>query len=430
MIDREHVIVVGAGIAGLVIAHDLAYHAVPVTVLESADRVGGQLAALDLEGIEVDAAADSYPVRSTAVAELAAELGLETVAPLDAPEWLIGADGEAQALPAASVLGIPAVPLAADVLAVIGTAGGWRALVDRFAPIFRPDKYASLGDLVGRRMGRRVLERLVDPVVRGVHSTSAAQLPIEVAAPDLRAALRRTGSLAAAVGDLRATSPAGSQVAGIRGGVYRLAARLAEQAIGYGAEIRTGAQVAEVTQNAVVTADGERLLGRVVVAAPGIASKPTRQREVTVATALLEAPGLDDAPRGTGALIAELAPGIQARAFTHTSAKWPWLGERLPEHRHVVRLAYDRAPEDPDARVLADLRAITGAEILGIADLRVETWVRTLTAVPRSRPADVGEPGPRLAGEAASDSGLATIVPRARALAADLIEGTHHDGIH
>jgi len=400
------VTVVGAGIAGLVVARDLARAGVPVTVLEAGDRVGGQLAAVTVGGVEVDAAAESFATRSDAVAGLAAELGLETVAPLDAPAWLIGADGRAAPLPAASLLGIPAQPFAADVLGTIGAAGAWRAQLDKLAPMLRPGKHRSLGALVRRRMGRRVLERLVAPVVRGVHSTTPEALPIETASPGLRAALARTGSLAAAVADLRASAPAGSLVGGIAGGMHRLARRLAEDAAAHGAELRLGARVASL--------DG--LPGRVVVAAPGLASAPARQRTITVALAAVASTALDAAPRGTGALVAEGAPGIAARALTHSSAKWSWLRDALPPGRHLVRLSYDGVPEDPAGRVLADLRAITGADDARLEDLAVRGWTRTLAAEP------VAADGPIVVGEAGSSTGLATIVPAARALAAALAD--------
>lgn len=432
--SAERVIVVGAGVAGLVLAHDLARGGVPVLVLEAAERIGGQLDAIEIGGVLVDAAAESYSVRSDAVAELAAELGLSTASPLDSPAWLIGADGRSAPLPAASVLGIPAYPFAADVSAVIGPAGSWRAQLDKVLPMLRPDKYASLGDLVRRRMGARVLDRLVAPVVRGVHSTSPDAVSLDMASPELRPALRRTGSLAAAVADVRAASPAGSQVGGIVGGMHLLVDRLADQGSAYGAEIRTGVTVAGVESDAVMTSDGERIAGRVVVAAPGIASSATRQREIVVALVAVESATLDAAPRGTGALVAAGAPGIAARAFTHASAKWAWLRAALDarrtqdpgadpgSHRHIVRLSYDAMPEDPEARVLADLRAIAGADDVRLEDLAVRRWVRTLAAEP------VAAGGPLVVGEAASGTGLATIVPGARALAARIIDGSIDEG--
>jgi len=424
-----NVIVVGAGIAGLVVARDLARAGVSVTVLEAADHAGGQLIGIEVGGVVVDAAAESYATRSGAVAELAAELGLETVRPLGAPAWIISTDGRQLPLPAASVLGIPAEPFAPDVVAAIGTAGAWRALLDKLIPMLRPDKYATLGDLVRRRMGARVLDRLVAPVVRGVHSTSPDVLPVESAAPGLRQELRRTGSLAAAVAALRVQSPAGSQVAGVVGGLHRIAEELEADARARGVEFRFGTRVAFATRDVVELDDGERLEGRVVVAAPSITSHAARQREIIVAIAAVDAPELDSAPRGTGALIAAGAPGIAARAFTHSSAKWTWVRDALRSgggernaHRHIVRLSYDEMPEDPEGRVLADLRAITGADIDRLEDLAVRSWLRTLVT-------ESAADGPIVVGEAASGTGLATIVPEARtaakALAAELNE--EHD---
>ncbi len=304
----DRVIVVGAGIGGLVVARDLARAGIPVIVLDAAGRTGGQLLGVPVGGVVVDAAAESYATRTNAVAELATELGLEIAEPLDSPAWLVTADGRQLPLPAVSVLGIPAAPFAPDVVAAIGTAGAWRALLDKLIPMLRPDKYPTIGALVRRRMGTRVLDRLVAPVVRGVHSTSADALPVETAAPGLRAALRRTGSLTAAVAELRAQSPAGSQVAGIVGGMHRLAEALEADARAAGAEFRFGAEVAFATRDIVELADGERLEGRVVVAAPGIASHAVRQREIVVAIAAVDAPELDGAPR-TGALIATRLSG-------------------------------------------------------------------------------------------------------------------------
>ena len=104
------------------------------------------------------------------------------------------------------------------------------------------------------------------------------------------------------------------------------------------------------------------------------------------------------------------APGIAARAFTHSSAKWSWLADALPAGRHAVRLSYDEMPGDPEATVTADLEAITGARIDRLLELEARTWSRTLEA---QAPPD----GVEAAGEAASVTGLASIVPAARELA-------------
>ena len=415
--EPASVVVVGAGVAGLIVARDLARAGIAVTVVEASDRVGGQLAAIRVAGVEVDAGAESFATRGGAVEALAGELGLaaDIVRPLESPAWLIGRHGRSHPLPAAGVLGIPADPRAPDVVRAIGALAAWRARLDAVVPLRDPNSYRTVGDLVRRRMGPGVLRRLVAPVVRGIYSTTPDALPLELASPGMRDALRATGSLGAAVARLRAASPAGSQVAGLRGGVHRLAAALADDARAHGARIVLGTRVVSADAAGVRLHDGERIVGRVVVGAPGVATAAVRTRTIVVAIAVVDAPDLDRAPRGTGALVEEGVEGISARAFTHASAKWPWLANELPAGRHVARLSYDGMPDDPEKTVLADLRAITGVRIDGLAGLDVRTWTRTLESQPVAGDQDA-------VGEAASITGLASIVGNARDTARAIAE--------
>jgi len=73
------VVVVGGGVAGLVVAYRLARSpgSPEVTVLEGSDRLGGKLAAMDLGGMTIEAGADSFVVRKPWAMDLCRELGLE-----------------------------------------------------------------------------------------------------------------------------------------------------------------------------------------------------------------------------------------------------------------------------------------------------------------------------------------------------------------
>jgi len=402
-------IVLGGGVAGLVAARRLARGGARVALLEPAERLGGQVAPLLIAGIALDAAAESYATRGGAVAALADELGLhgDLIVPSPSPAWLHRVDGSAVPLPAAGVLGIPGHPLAADVVRTIGRPAAWRAAIDGVLPRRVGRDAASLGELVRARMGRGVVEQLVGPVVRGVHSRDPDDLPVDAASPRLRAELAAHGSLARAVRALRAQAPAGSQVGSIRGGMHRLVAALAADCERLGVDVRTGVDLTDLDERSV-RADGRRLEGTIVRA---FAEPAEDRRRLTLVTLIVDAPGLDDAPRGTGLLVAPGAPRVSARALTHLSAKWEWIAEALPG-RHALRLSYDGEPSRPVETATNDAAVLLGTRIGLVTDSAVRVWDRGV----RRSGADVVS-----IGEGAAGTGLASVVAQAERAAAALL---------
>jgi oxygen-dependent protoporphyrinogen oxidase len=393
------VTVVGGGIAGLVVARRLALAGRRVTILDAADRLGGQLAPQRIAGVELDAAAESFATRGGGVAALLAELGLggDVVAPEPGAAWVLRARGGAVPLPAAGLLGIPGDPRAADVVRAVGRRGALRAQLDELLPVAVGAGAETVGDLVAARMGRAVLDTLVGPVARGVYSRDARDLPLAVAAPTLADAMARHGSLAAAVRALREAAPAGSLVAGLRGGMFRLADALAADCARLGVVVETGVRVDEVPPGAVLAAQRPG-------AEPG--------RSVTLVTLVLDAPELDGAPRGSGLLVAAGAP-VAARALTHLTAKWRWVADLLPG-RHALRLSYDAPPAAPIATALADAAAMFGHALPEPVDATVRTWTRAAADPPRA-----GD-HPRV-GEPVAGVGLASVIPHAEGVARDLL---------
>ncbi len=408
------VLVAGGGVGALVLARRFAAAGRRVRVFEASGRVGGQVVPLRVGGVDLDAAAESFATRGDVVAGLLDELGLaaDVVTPNPAPAWLHRADGSAVPLPAAGLLGIPADPLAADVVRVIGRRAALRARLDGMLPASVGADAQTLGDLVRARMGDGVVDGLVGPVVRGVHSREPDQVPVAIAHPTLLERVREHGSLAAAVADLRAAAPAGSQVAGIRGGMHRLPQTLAGDAARHGADIVTGAHVDAIEPGALVV-DGRRIAGDVVRAMPDPQAPPA-ERVLTLVTLVLDAPGLDRAPRGTGLLVAAGAPGVRARALTHITAKWAWAAEAF-DGRHAVRLSYDGEPDDVIATATRDAGVLLGGPVVEVEDARAVTWRRGERAPEGPTP---------VVGETAAGTGLAAVVGHAERVAAQLLETT------
>lgn len=399
------IVVVGGGVAGLVVARECARPGFEVTVLEASGRVGGSVAPLELDGLTLDAGAESFATRGGHVADLLDSLGLsgDVVQPNAAGAW-VRHGSRSVPLPKAGLLGIPSSPLARDVVAAIGWGGAVRAYLDRLKPVLKIGQEKRLGTLVRTRMGTKVLDLLVAPVVTGVYSAAPDDLDVDVVAPGLNAALTRLGSLSGAVGELRATAKAGSAVGGIRGGMWRLPAALAADIEARGGTIRVESPVAavepwsaaSVEQEAadaveaalggeapdqapeparwiVRLADGEELPADVVVltapADPALALLATADpslaglgaldwppaSSVELVTLVLADDRLAAAPQGTGVLVADTADAdVTAKAMTHSSAKWAWVAEAAGPGRHVVRLSYGRAGRAPESRALDD----------------------------------------------------------------------------
>ena len=252
---EQHVVVIGGGIGGLVAARECAKVGMRVTLLEAEEQLGGSIRTTELDGIIVDAGAESFATRGGHVRALVDELGLSdaVVAPEGGGAWLSGIPGAPDApLPKGGLLGIPANPFQEDVRAIIGWRGVWRAYLDRLRPPLTIGHQQSLGRLVTTRMGARVRDRLVAPVTAGVYSALPEDVDVEIAAPGLSAALTRVGSLSGAVlalqGDRAGKTP-GAAVLGIDGGMGRIVEALRDELALFGAVVRTGTRAVRLDRS-------------------------------------------------------------------------------------------------------------------------------------------------------------------------------------
>ena len=483
--EQVDAVVVGGGIGGLVAARTLVQRGLQVVVLEASDRVGGPVrgGAFGSVPVRLDLGAESFAARGTAVTDLADELGLDVVSPAPLSAWGYAA-GHAFPLPKAGVLGIPSTPWAPDVRRAIGWPGVLRASLDRVLPRFVADT-TDLGSLVRSRLGRRVADRLVAPVATGVHSAPLSRLDVAAVAPGLLDAFARTGSLSRAVGELRSAAPAGSAVRGIDGGIHALVEALTGEIAASAEEfadsprtdatgpihaaVRVAQRVVAVerlgTQWQVTTSVGGTVRApRLVVTTPRVAPllapwvaplendpvtapagvvvpTPEEGADIWLATLLLDAPELDDAPRGSGMLVAPddegAASGVRAKALTHATAKWPWLADRVRAAVgpgvHVVRLSYGRIGTEtvpPTADEAArDASALLGVDLADrVRDHLLQRWDGSLPPPTPAYRADVAAftaavghtPGLAVTGGWVAGTGLAAIVAHAQAAVAAL----------
>ncbi|MFF5156640.1 protoporphyrinogen oxidase [Streptomyces sp. NPDC000348] len=419
-------VVVGAGIAGLAAAHRLRAHGARVTVLEASDRVGGKLLPGEIAGARVDLGAESLLARRPEAVGLAREVGLadrlQPPATATASLWTRGA---LHPMPKGHVMGVPGT---AEALAgVLSDEGLARIGRDADLPRTEVGDDVAVGEYVAARVGREVVDRLVEPLLGGVYAGDAYRISMRSAVPQLFEAARTHTSLTEAVRGIQARSAAAPQAGpvftGIAGGVGTLPLAVADALRAGGAEILTGTPVTELRREPrdgwrVVAGDRVLHADAVVVAVPAPAAAGLLRAEAPGAAA--ELAGVEyasmalitlayrraetDLPGGSGFLVPPV-DGHTIKASTFASAKWGWIADENPD-LVVLRTSVGRHGEteilrrDDDGLVEVsrhDLKAAVGLDATPVAT-RVTRWENGLPQYPVGHHARVARVREHLAG--------------------------------
>ncbi|MER8029663.1 protoporphyrinogen oxidase [Streptomyces bauhiniae] len=404
-----HVVVIGAGVAGLAAAHRALARGARVTVLEATDRVGGKLLPGEIAGLRVDLGAESMLARRPEAVGLAREVGLgDRLQPPATATASIWTRDALRPMPKGHVMGVPGT--AAALSGLLSAEGVARIERDAELPPTEVGDDVAVGEYVAARMGREVVDRLVEPLLGGVYAGDAYRLSLRSAVPQLYQAARTHGTLTAAVRSLQAKAAEAGQSGpvflGIEGGVGTLPLAVADAVRARGGEILTRTPVSELRRDGTgwrVTA-GDRTLhaDAVVVAVPAPAASALLRAEAPAAAAELAAVEYasmalitlayrraDAAlPEGSGFLVPPV-DGRTIKAATFASQKWGWVGAGDPDLL-VVRTSVGRHHEteilrrdDADLVQVArhDLRAATGLDAAPVAT-RVTRWTDGLPQYP------------------------------------------------
>jgi oxygen-dependent protoporphyrinogen oxidase len=409
----EHVVVIGAGIAGLAAAHRLLQRGARVTVLEASGRVGGKLLPGEIAGARVDLGAESMLARRPEAVALAREVGLDDrLQPPASASASIWTRGALRPMPKGHVMGVPGT--AAALTGVLSDEGLARIERDADLPRTEVGDDVAVGAYVAERLGREVVDRLIEPLLGGVYAGDAYRISMRSAVPQLFQVAKTHTSLTEGVREIQAKAAANQQTGpvfmGIEGGVGSLPLAVAESVRARGGEIVTDAPVTELRRDGaggwrvVAGEHGDRVLraDSVVVAVPAPAAARllrTEAPEAATDLAAVEYASMalvtlayrrtdTDLPAGSGFLVPPV-DGRTIKASTFASQKWGWIAEENPDvvvlRTSVGRYGETAILERDDTELVEvsrhDLKAATGLDASPL-ETRVTRWTDGLPQYP------------------------------------------------
>ena len=463
---------IGGGISGLAAAWELTGGAAPgrqapaVTVLEASDRLGGPLRSGEVGGRVVDLGPDGFLGRRPEAVDLCREVGLaDTLVPIAARGASIWARGRLRTLPEGHALGIPTRFWPTARSGIVGFRGSLGLARDALLP--RPDVRGPIGDraigpLVARKLGQRVVDTMVDPLIGGIHAGSVDDMSAAATFPPLLAAAQRRGGLMRALrAEVPAPDPDGPPLFwALDGGMASLVGALAAALQARGVDIRLDSPAVRLERSSVrrwtvAVADGQTSeADAVVLATPAPATATLLRPHDDEVAGLLDAidyssvvlvtfrVGTDDIPttrNGTGFLVPRRSPhkGREpwaVTAGTYLDRKWPHLerGDDALLRASLGRVddtrSRDWSDEDVITRAWEDLGALMGvrgqpmeARVTRYADAFPQYRVHHLlrTAGVESALARLG--GLSVAGSAYRGVGIPACIASGRAAARSLL---------
>lgn len=358
---KESIAVIGGGISGLMCARRLSQQGFRVTVFEASSQLGGQIRRASVAGHLVDMGAEAVHVSAPGMSALIAELGLseELIKSNTGMSWLWMQRG-LRRLPAG--VGPSGPRRLRPVLrsGVMSIGGLLRAGLEPLVPRRIISGDIGVGEYVGQRFGRQVVERFVDPVLGSLHAGDVNKLSMRAITPELSAIADSRRSVMMSRRGQKSGAPL--SFATWNGGLTTLIERVL---VDTDVEVRTSTTVESITalldgrykldvlNDASVEADAVVLAVPAKIAAnlvrplsPSASELLGKVRYASVATVIVAYPrdvveGLP-ALAGTGLLVPS-SRGRLLKAATFISTKWPHM---VDPNYVLMRLSCGRANQN------------------------------------------------------------------------------------
>jgi len=184
------VIVVGAGISGLVAAYRLQRSGFEVAVIDAGARPGGVIGSVARDGCLYERGPNSALDTTPLIGELVDDLGLRAELRFAAP-----AAAKRYVVRGGVLTALPTSPGAFLATHLFSPSAKLALLREPFVRRARPEAEESIAAFARRRLGSEFLDYAVDPFVAGVYAGDAEVISVRAAFPKLYALEQRWGSL-------------------------------------------------------------------------------------------------------------------------------------------------------------------------------------------------------------------------------------------
>lgn len=186
------VVVVGGGVTGLAAAHRLtelsrgAGRPLELTLFEASGRLGGIISTQRRDGFLIEGGSDSFITTKPAGVELCHRLGLEDqLIPTDPAHRraYVVFRGRLHPMPEGFLLLAPAKIWPVVTSRLFSWRGKMRMALDLVLPRGPQQPDESVAAFVTRRLGKEVLDRLVQPLVGGIYTADPKNLSLRATFP-------------------------------------------------------------------------------------------------------------------------------------------------------------------------------------------------------------------------------------------------------
>ena len=184
------VVVVGAGISGLMVAHCLEQRGLGVHVLEKSERVGGTIRTESIDGFLVEYGPNSALETSPVLGQLFSQTGVA-----DSLVYAADAAKARYVVRRGRLNTLPTNPIEFIRSGLFSTRAKLRLLREPFVRPLTDDEDESMAAFVRRRLGPEFLDYAIDPFVSGVYAGSPELLSVRSSFPKLVELERNHGSL-------------------------------------------------------------------------------------------------------------------------------------------------------------------------------------------------------------------------------------------